>query len=64
MILISVPMNDTYKVRTVGGSLMIVLPQRIVRQVGLSAGDDVKIAVAVGHVITVKPVKMTKGKAK
>ena len=50
-------MNDTYKLRSVGGALMVTIPQKIARQEGLRAGDEVKIAVIVGHVITVKPVK-------
>jgi antitoxin component of MazEF toxin-antitoxin module len=56
-------MNETYKLRTIGGALMVTIPQKIVRQEGLRAGDEVRIAVMVGHVITVKPQK-AKGKSK
>lgn len=58
-------MNDTYKLRSVGGALMVTIPQRIARQMHLSPGDEVKIAVMVGHAVTIKPVKpTTKGKSK
>lgn len=56
-------MNDTYKLRSVGGALMVTIPQKIARQEGLRAGDEVQIKVIVGHVIAVKPVK-PKGKQK
>ena len=32
--------SNVYKIRLIGGSLMIVLPQRIVREWELVAGDE------------------------
>lgn len=62
-------MNETYKVRSIGGSLLVVIPQRIARQMQLKAGDDVAVE-AIGFAgvgrpatITIKPVKpQAKGK--
>jgi antitoxin component of MazEF toxin-antitoxin module len=54
-------MNETYKIRNVGGSLMVVLPQHIVKAMELQAGDGVVVqAFNVGYkrgTITMKPVK-------
>lgn len=47
-------MNDTYKIRSIGGCLVVTLPQRVVRQVGLRAGDEVRIAVTVDRTVTIK----------
>lgn len=60
-------MNDTYKVRSIGGALLVTLPQKFVRVVGLKAGDNVKIGLAglgQGGIITVERAKPTKGKGK
>ena len=61
-------MNDTYKLRSVGGALMVTIPQKIARQMELRAGDEVVINAIGFHSvgrpasIIVKPVK--KGKSK
>lgn len=56
-------MNDTYKIRSIGGALLVTIPQHIARQMQLEAGDEVVIK-AIGFAdvgrpatITVKPVK-------
>lgn len=36
-------MNETYKVRTVGGSLMVTLPQHVARFTKLVNGDELRI---------------------
>lgn len=54
---------NTVILRSIGGALMVTIPQKIVRQEGLQAGDEVRIAVMVGHVITVKP-QRAKGRSK
>jgi antitoxin component of MazEF toxin-antitoxin module len=38
-------MNDTYKLRSVGGALMVTVPQKIARILRFNKGDDVKIGV-------------------
>lgn len=43
---------------------MVTIPQKIARQMRLSPGDEVRIAVMVGHIVGIKPVKPTKGKSK
>lgn len=54
-------MNDTYKIRSVGGSLMIVVPQHIARAMNLKAGDEMTVqafdATKALAQIVVKPVK-------
>lgn len=39
-------MNDTYKLRSVGGALMVTIPQHVARTLRLSRGDEVKITMA------------------
>lgn len=36
-------MNDTYKIRTLGGALVVTLPQRLVRQYALKPKDEVAL---------------------
>jgi antitoxin component of MazEF toxin-antitoxin module len=49
-------MNETYRIRNVGGSLMVVLPQQIVRDMALKAGDEVIFRRAgSSRVISVEP---------
>lgn len=55
-------MNDTYKIRSIGGALLVTIPQRIVRQMQLKAGDEVRIAMTVERIITVRPAKPTSGR--
>lgn len=63
MILISYPMNTTYKIRSIGGSLMVVLPQEICRSVGLKAGDKVAYVVSErGSLIAIRPTRKAKEK--
>jgi antitoxin component of MazEF toxin-antitoxin module len=62
-------MNETYKIRNVGGSLMVVLPQRIVRTMELQAGDEVTVQVEqIGYrkrgPIVITPVKPKNGARK
>jgi antitoxin component of MazEF toxin-antitoxin module len=38
-------MNETYKIRTWGGSLAVILPQKVVRTLSLKAGHEVKIRI-------------------
>lgn len=53
-------MNETYKIRNVGGSLMVVLPQKIVRDLSLKAGDEVVFRRAgSSRVISVEPLRPT-----
>lgn len=61
--------NQPYKIRSIGGGLVIALPQHIAKAMELRAGDEVVIqAFDVGYkrgMITIKPVKpTTKGKAR
>lgn len=64
-------MNETYKIRSIGGSLLVVIPQYIARAMNLKAGDDVAVsAYDVGRrheAVIVRPAKpkpTTKGKTK
>jgi antitoxin component of MazEF toxin-antitoxin module len=60
-------MNETYKIRNVGGSLMVVLPQQVARVLSLKAGDDVSISIVsigAGGDVLVKPVRQKKSKGK
>jgi antitoxin component of MazEF toxin-antitoxin module len=60
-------MNETYKIRNVGGSLMVVLPQQVARVLSLKAGDDVSISIVsigAGGDVLVKPVRPKKSKVK
>lgn len=62
-------MSQTYKIRSIGGALLITIPQHIVRAMELQAGDEMVIqAFDVGRkhgMITAKPVKPTaKGRSK
>jgi antitoxin component of MazEF toxin-antitoxin module len=62
-------MNETYKIRNVGGSLMVVLPQQVARVLSLKAGDDVSISIVsigAGGDVLIKPVrpKKLKGRSK
>lgn len=34
-------MNETYKIRSLGGALVVTLPQRLVRQYALQAKDEI-----------------------
>lgn len=57
-------MNDTYKIRSIGGSLMVVLPQKIVRDLALKAGDEVVFRRAgSSRVVSLEPLK-PKGRSK
>lgn len=38
-------MNETYKIRSVGGALIVTIPQHIARESGLKVGDAVVFAV-------------------
>lgn len=62
-------MSETYKIRSIGGALLITIPQHIVRAMELRAGDEMVIqAFDVGRkrgMITAKPVKPSgKGKGR
>lgn len=39
-------MNDTYKVRQVGGTLMVTVPQHVARLLLIEAGQEVRITVS------------------
>jgi antitoxin component of MazEF toxin-antitoxin module len=58
-------MNETYKIRTVGGCLMLTIPRKVSEVMRLRAGDEVKIGIVnigTGGTMTVDHVKKTKGK--
>lgn len=60
-------MNDTYKIRTIGGCLMLTIPRKVSEILRLQAGDEVKIGIVnagSGGTITVDRVKKSKGKSK
>lgn len=64
-------MNETYKVRQVGGTLMITVPQHVARLLLIEAGQEVAITVSgagkrgVSGLMIVEPrPKPTKGKSK
>lgn len=60
-------MNETYKIRNVGGSLMVVLPQQVARVLSLKAGDEVSISIVstgAGGDVLIKPVRLKKSKGK
>ena len=63
MILIS-DMNDTYRIRELGGTLVVTLPQKIVRELRLFAGDEVKFLASASNLIVIKPVNDTRLKTK
>lgn len=43
-------MNDTYKIRLVGGALMVVIPQAAARALSMKAGDELKVSVGVREI--------------
>ena len=56
-------MNDTYKLRIVGGALMVTIPQKIVRILSLKAGDEVKlrvVSIGTGGAVSVEPQRKSK----
>lgn len=62
-------MNETYKIRTVGGCLMLTIPRKVSEVMRLRAGDEVKIGIVnlgSGGTITIDRVKKptTKGKTR
>lgn len=49
-------MNDTYKIRSIGGALLVTIPQKIVRDLNLKAGDEVVFRrVGTSRIISVEP---------
>jgi antitoxin component of MazEF toxin-antitoxin module len=38
--------NETYKLRTIGGALVVTIPRHIQRLVCIKAGDDVRFTVS------------------
>jgi len=65
--ILSWPMNDTYKIRTLGGCLVLTIPRKISEVMRLRAGDEVKIGIVnlgMGGTMTVDHAKKTKGKGK
>lgn len=60
-------MNETYKLRSVGGALMVTIPQYVAKVLNLSKGDEMKITIANsgrGGVIALERVQRVKGKSK
>lgn len=58
-------MNDTYKIRNVGGCLMVTIPRKVSEILKLKAGDDVRIHivnVGMGGTMTIEHAKKPKGK--
>lgn len=39
-------MNETYKVRQIGGTLMVTIPQQVARLLLIEAGQEVSITVS------------------
>lgn len=60
-------MNSSYRIRSVGGALMVTIPQYVARVLKFNKGDEVKITIANtgrGGVMVTERVKPTKGKSK
>lgn len=63
-------MNETYKVRRVGGTLMVTVPQHVARVLLIEAGQEVAITVAasgkrgVSGLMIVEPQGKPSGKGK
>jgi len=47
-------MNDTYKVRDIGGTLVVTLPRAIARALSLKAGDRVTVHATALEVVIAK----------
>lgn len=50
-------MNDTYKLRTVGGALVVTIPQQIAKALRLKSGDDLWITTTERSVLLTKAAK-------